>query len=454
MKGVVMRTLWILKAVLIFSPLLWSNLLLSQPRGCLAPIDEISPMFLNPTNVNNVFSFDYRIDSEVNTFFYDDLSPTYRELSLNYYVNSADGSLYMTEGFVNILLLSAGMSLADIILDPIGKIEGMLRLPNGQQVLLVLDRKSGIKRAIVLESNLSPFNLYRVQGERLDKYIDEVLNMNEIEYGGRTSEASDMIMQDYLWGGRGGLTQLKGFWEIDSYNSKYEVIMQIANNPNIESIPTNTPLVGLLTGIMKSKRSPCNYLVVETIISQIDEDAGNDVASFVSETMINISKQHKTVDTAEYQIMRIESGIPRSEEERENIFESQEDYQRKLGLLIDQMEACGNNHHCIARVNTEIIELQRSFELQKYDSAPSDLTETQGREKVLMDNMYMMHRKINEVDERCKDLDRANARCGGCLDIAYTNCKQRLQGLKDHLQRMECQLAHLRGMADLMEECN
>jgi hypothetical protein len=40
------------------------------------------------------------------------------------------------------------------------------------------------------------------------------------------------------------------------------------------------------------------------------------------------------------------------------------------------------------------------------------------------------------------------------MDRPYEDCLKRLQELNDFLDDLECQLAKLKGMADLMEDCH
>lgn len=443
----------------------------SSPGGCLAPIEEPSKMFLNPTEVNSVFSFDYKITSHIKGLWRDDEAsptPTRQEMQMNYYVNSADGSLYMSEGYVNVMLLSSGVSMRDIMYNSMGKIEGVIRLPNGQMIILVLDRISGKKRAITVEIPALPFHLFRIQGERLDGFIDEVINNNSIEAGGRTSKASALIMRNDLWGSNGGLTQISGVWESPLDDTRYQVTMQIANRPGIEPIATNTPLVGLMTGIIKAKRSPCNYLVVETVIQQIESymrvgDPGYDeptlvpsevVEAYVGETMTNIVKQHKTVDTAEYEVMRLPGNPQHTEEDREILLEEQQTYYTQLEALLKQLETCRDNEFCIARINQDILQLQKQYEGLIRSSASGPTSAATDSKNEIEARMYDIHEEIIEQERKCKTLNDQNSRCGGCVTFALERCKRDLQELEERLDDLQCALAKVMGMEDYAYDCH
>ena len=121
-------------------------------RGeCLAPLDAESAFDPNPeSEINGTFKFDYRIESIVNFGMGGEIMDNSRfgnTLKMNYYVNSADGSMLFTGG-------NMGFFKTNLITMPADqKVDAAIWLANGQMAIYVEDTRRGIKMAVTRESS-------------------------------------------------------------------------------------------------------------------------------------------------------------------------------------------------------------------------------------------------------------------------------------------------------------
>lgn len=114
---------------------------------CLAPLDAESSFPPNPENeINGIFKFDYKIEALVN-FSGANIDPDYargdpNQLIMEYYVNSADGSIMFPGGPTGFFKTNMSYPNSD------GTIDAAIWLANGQMVSYVYDSEEKKWRAI------------------------------------------------------------------------------------------------------------------------------------------------------------------------------------------------------------------------------------------------------------------------------------------------------------------
>ncbi|MGB5668149.1 MAG: DUF11 domain-containing protein, partial [Maribacter sp.] len=121
---------------------------------CLAPLDSESAFTANPVDeINAVFKFDYKIKAVMDFQMSDTdgFSPEYSrgnptQMIMEYYVNSADGSILFPGGSFG--FFKSNLTYSDLD----GTIDAAIWLANGQMVSYVDDAKNDKKHAITRES--------------------------------------------------------------------------------------------------------------------------------------------------------------------------------------------------------------------------------------------------------------------------------------------------------------
>ncbi len=372
--------------------------LYSQPKSaCLALISDTSAIEANPVKINGEFNFDYWIKSRIRGKWRDDeLSPLKeREVYIDYFVNTADGSILLPEPSLQRLYTYLPVNLDSVLNDRRGKFTAMIRMSNGQVVWYAFDKINNIKRAITSQTNTTTHDVASRQKQMLERYLNSIQAIldgyTDLGDARHESWASDLVRRDRVWGGPDGLKQISGPWQYDRDSRVYRVTMQIANNPGIPRVATGKPLIGFISGIMKSNRSPCNLLVVETTIELTEDKIVND----------ELIGQHTLVNRGEY----------------------------------------------LQETITEIGEVHTSFDASGYK--PAFLGSVPGTG--MRAQMAVYEARIAKLEYDISQEKKKLNRCS--IQLCVDRVQERIDRLEQDKKDLFCEVYHMTGVADAFEEC-
>ena len=235
-----------------------------EPRNCLAPVDASSTFTANPIEpINTVFKFDYKIEAVVNFEMdmegfnteYSRGDPT--ELIMEYYVNSADGSILLPGGFTG--FFGTNFSFPSRL----GRIDAAVWLPNGQMVVYGYDAKEDLHRAVTRES------IQSADGRQGMDYFNMMQFFSSSEALAESAEPppSDVLSQ---------------YGTVAAYRGKYaESFTGIENTWHLYFDTSPTPIktscimMGFMVGVLKEARNTrCNRLLVYSKVNIGGEDSG------------------------------------------------------------------------------------------------------------------------------------------------------------------------------------
>ena len=318
---------------------------------CMIAADVPSPFPANPENPNGVFDFDFYIESIAR---FGEIDASGRktvagEYKLNYYVNSNDGSLFFKEEFFGGNFMAMHTRL--------GRIDGVIRKSDGQQVLYGWHRATNQLRAAIVDQTQTAAGLAGQQQFNVERFFRSMTAATEPLPGHLASR----------WGNVPGYTGKMP----DMGGRESTVTIYMGTNPDINPIPTNTPLVGFLNGIFKDHvRENCNKLAVYTLM--VTEDRG-----YIEVELQNIEardfsyKGSPHFDGGAYKITTI-SGTPGSN--AKVTFKDLEDQawilQAEIDALVVQRRNCGvDDTACKDRINQLIEAKEQEIEDLKCQAA-------------------------------------------------------------------------------------
>ena len=247
---------------------------------CLTPLEVESEFETNPVEeINGVFKFDYKITSEVAY----SSDGTAERLKMDYYVNTADGSILLPSGPMGFFKANTGRYRSDD-----GRIDGAIWLSNGQMVTYVFDAKNSIKRAITTQTTQTTDDVFT------DKYLNMMQFFASSE---EMAEHPEPLPADFAWTGvtRGYKGELK---ESTGITNTWTVYFDEAPTP----IKTSTVMVGFMVGVLKDVRElKCNRLAVYTKINIGGVDTGN----YMEARLKSIKPFGITFDASDYKPMTL-----------------------------------------------------------------------------------------------------------------------------------------------------
>jgi uncharacterized repeat protein (TIGR01451 family) len=232
---------------------------------CLAPLDVESSFAANPVDeIDAVFKFDYKIEAimDFQMSDMDGFSPEYTrgnptQMILEYYVNSADGSILFPGGPTGFFKTNLTYSDRD------GTIDAAIWLANGQMVSYVHDAKKNEKHAITRES---------VQTANSRLGTDYISMMQFFQSAFELAELPDPLPSNVQWprstkGYRGEL--IEGYTGL---TNTWDMYFDTAPTP----IRTSCIMMGFMVGVLKDVRNTnCNRLAVYTKVNIGGEDSGD-----------------------------------------------------------------------------------------------------------------------------------------------------------------------------------
>ncbi|MEM9647799.1 MAG: hypothetical protein AAF969_04910 [Bacteroidota bacterium] len=224
---------------------------------CLAPLDAVSAITENPVDeINGVFKFDYKIKADVKFT----TGGRTQQVEMDYYVNSADGSILFPSGFRGFFNVNFGSYE-----NSQGKIDGAIWLANGQMVTYFLDKKDGVKRAVTRQSRQS------ADGRFENDY------MNMMRFFNSSAELAEHPepMPEYIqWP-----TVTEGYrGELIEAGTGIKNTVDIYFDTKPTPFKTSTVMVGFMVGVMKDAvYKNCNRLVVYNRVNIGGEDSGDSI---------------------------------------------------------------------------------------------------------------------------------------------------------------------------------
>lgn len=256
---------------------------------CLISADTPSEMDLNPENeINSVFKFDYKIEAvmeiggtTIDNSVYGD------KIMMEYYVNSADGSILFPGGPSGFFKSNFEYSNND------GTIDAAIWLANGQMVSYVYDADEGVKRAITRESA-------QTAKGRMD--VDQFNMMDFFHSSSKLGEHPDPLPSHVTWN---GITQgYKGILEESYTGLKNTWTIYFDAAPTV--IKTSPTMVGFMVGVLKDTyTTKCNRLAVFTKV----EIGGEDSKDFIQMELKSIKPMGITFDGSDYRPLTVEGDM-------------------------------------------------------------------------------------------------------------------------------------------------
>ena len=231
---------------------------------CLAPTNVAINFTPNPIDpVNSIFKFDYRIEAVVNfEFDEEEFNPEYskgnpKELIMDYYVNSADGSILLRGG-------DTGFFGKNFQFDAsLGRVDAAVWLANGQMVVFGYDAKADRLVAVTRESAQTG------EGRRANDYVtmQKFFESTE-EWVAIPEPAPPQITAAYgkTVGYRGKMIEAH-----TGLTNTWKLYFDTTPTP----ITTSPIITGFMVGVLKDDQiAKCNRLLVYTKVQIGEEDSG------------------------------------------------------------------------------------------------------------------------------------------------------------------------------------
>ena len=247
--------------------------------NCLAEISALSAMTPNPvSDINGSFKFDYKIQA-IMTIGGTTVDNTIHgnRFRMDYYVNSADGSILFPGG-------PSGFFKSNFFYqDTYGRIDAAIWLANGQMVSYVYDDKAGHNRAITRESVMTAGARMGIDYLKMTEFFESARVLPEVP------KPPAMTWFGPAVGYEGEV--------VESYTGeKNTMVLYFDKNPT--PIKTSVVMMGFMVGVLKdSHMANCNRQVVYAKVNI----GGPDSAEYLQVQLEAIKPQGITFDGSSYQ---------------------------------------------------------------------------------------------------------------------------------------------------------
>lgn len=386
----------------------------------------------SPEELDGQFHFDYYIESEVEMM----ADGTTQTMPMNYFVNSRDGSM--------LLLRSFFMDNFGSFEDDGMKADAVIWLANGQIVAYVQDKDFGQKRAITIDVNQT----------RADVMGPRAINPEELLREGRNSGLSPAALpSDSPWSGQASAYT---YYREERFDPGIRNLMTSYVSNDISVVASPMSSFGFMVGHIKDLTGQNKHLVYTRY-----ETPNGDI---MRAKLHKLEKECASFNGAGYKKMTLGgfSGAigSMSESEREVFADQQMAYNEQLLALLADMERCGDNENCKARVTRQMMDLEKRKKDELYDlPEPGEFSgdagsDFQDEERQIRVRLYAKQDEILDKDIHCKRLSRQNSNCGGCMNMAVERCQGELQRMEQELDQLECEMAKLHGAGDMLEDCH
>lgn len=398
---------------------------LSERTGCCGSSITVEA---NPSDdvLEGRYTFDYYIESDIETI----AEGQFETIHMNYYVNSKDGSILLEDGFFmdNIGTMESGGMEA----------EAVIWRSNGQPVGFVIDHDQGQRRAITIDVNQTSAD---VMGPR-------AVNPRELLREGKRSGLPLMELPwDSPW-----LGKAEGYvYNRAERNNPQETLLMTAYVSH-GTTSVNSPMAsfGFMVGHIKDLAGKNKQLV----FTRFDSDE----ADFIEARLKRLERRCAEFNASGYKKMTIGSSTgalaAMTEAQRNQFGEDYLAQQAHIEELVQQMEQCRGNQACLQRIMQEMEKLEKSLKTM-YDDLPenpyasgNDASNLRMEEEYIEEQIYTKQNEIFETESRCDRLSRIGS------TIFAERCERELEQRKQELRQLQCELARLRGMGDLLEDCD
>ncbi|MBC30537.1 MAG: hypothetical protein CMH48_06790 [Muricauda sp.] len=315
----------------------------TSDSNCLAPAVKVSSMSSNPTNIDGRFKFDYKIEALLNfkmahtegySFEYGKGNPN--QFNMEYYVNSADGSMLFPGGEMGFFKTNFSYS------DRFGDVDAAIWLPNGQMVMYGIDKREGKMRAVTRESIQTSEGRYQNDFIQIFKFMESSVEWSEwkeplpsrVDWRGEAVGYKADLSEAY--------TGLTNTW-----------IMYFDKAPT--PIVTSVPMMGYMVGVLKDiKETYCNRLVVYSKVLI----GGKDTGDVIEVELKSIRPMGITFDGTPYQPMGIGGDSGTSVTEKIAEYESKmRDLELRKQSLERQKKRCSTDS-CVKAINSKLDNLR------------------------------------------------------------------------------------------------
>ena len=243
---------------------------------CLAPLGAESALRENPVEkINGVFKFDYKIQADIEFT----MNGSAERIEMDYYVNSADGSMLFPSGPMGFFNTNFGSYQNNR-----GKIDGAIWLANGQMITYFLDKSDGSKRAVTRQTKQTAN----------DKFGNDYLSMMRFfNSSTELAEHPEPMPSHIQW--KNPTEGYKGEI-IESYTGlKNTVEIYFDSKPT--PIKTSTVMVGFMIGVMKDAvHKNCNRLAVFNKVNI----GGDDSDEYIQAELRSMLPSGITFDATDY----------------------------------------------------------------------------------------------------------------------------------------------------------
>jgi|GEM_PF-2583215 len=387
----------------------------------------------NPSEqeLDGAFNFDYYIESVVNY----KTSEESESIPFNYYVNSQDGSMLLTDSWFDEAFGSTASGGFEA--------QAVIWLPNGQLVGYVDDKHSGQKRAITLNINQTKGDLRYAQSFKVTQFLREAYS---------TGIAPAPLPPGSPWQDR---SKGAAYYQSDSSDPTVLNLVSAYISDTTNAISSPLSNFGFMAGFVKDLEGKGRMMPY----SQVVRPNGD-----MFEThMLNMYTSCAYFDAHGYKKMSLggnTGAISSMTEEEQNQFADRQDaLQKRLMQTIAAMADCNGDKACEAEIQRTAMAIQKQIQDEYYDLqednslSGTDGSDFQNQQRRIQDQMYGLENEILDKELRCDQLSERDARCGGCVRSLVESCKEEYQQLQDRMVQLECDMARLHGVEDALEEC-
>lgn len=406
---------------------------LVERTDCCPIVKEPNP---SVKHLNGNFKFDYYIESEA-------VGSSDGEMSItpfNYYVNSRDGSMLLTQ---------------EVIASTFGSYKGggfvmdaVIWFPNGQLVAYVVDN-TGTKRAMTLDMNQTRGDIMGVRFLEIDEFLSKA---------GRSGIRPSPLPSGSIWINK---SEGRAYTKNDPRNpgERLHITGYMSNEKSIASSPLAA--FGFMVGYIKDENGIPKNLVFTR--AKLSDGSSFEVhlKKFRKECASFEAKGYKKATLGGY----TGSFSAMSDDEIEEFGKRQESYNDEMMALLSEMSACGKNPECLAKFEKKMLALTKKREDDVFN-LPEDLSHSGSKGSRFKENQQMIREQMLEIQNlmvdvnlKCEKISQSLRRCeksgGDCSPLRkkLDQCRKEKKDLEASHKKLECEMASLMGMEDMMDDC-
>ncbi|MEO0572999.1 MAG: hypothetical protein AAF039_14925, partial [Bacteroidota bacterium] len=291
-----------------------------------------------PEKLDEVFNFDYHIESTLTLFTDGDEKST----PFDYYVNSKDGSLLFSEDFF----------FHDLDKDTFGgmEIKAVIWFPNAQLVAYVVD-PLGVKRAITIDMNQTAADIMGAHTFGAEAFLRNAI-------GSRVSPAPLPTESPWHSEASGHAYHLT---DVEDPSKKGRVTGYLSKESS--TVKTALPFLGFMTGYIKDQEGKPKTLVY----SRYENEDGN----MMEEHLKQMDRQCYSFNGNGYEKMTLfgdTGAMGHMTAKEETLFdEKKEKLIEELNTIVENLAKCGDDERCAAELTKRMMDIQTQMMGNMYD---------------------------------------------------------------------------------------